>query len=124
MYDKKQLTHTILAISPIRIYIVYIHDTYYIHAIYICLGTRKSDTYYRSTISHSLDHQKKCPLAEEISAKDSYDVQYFRGGGDFRLHVPVMTLAALVATRVGVVATGQERYKKCHKHSYVIIAII
>ncbi|CAJ1355481.1 unnamed protein product [Effrenium voratum] len=26
----------------------------------------------------------------EISAKDSYDVQYFKGGGEFRLAVPVM----------------------------------
>lgn len=30
--------------------------------------------------------------AEDISAKDSYDVQYFRGGGVFRIHVPVMSL--------------------------------
>ena len=31
-------------------------------------------------------------LTQDISAKDSYDVQYFRGGGMFRLNVPVMTL--------------------------------
>ena len=30
--------------------------------------------------------------AEDISAKDSYDVQYFRGGGMFRLSTPVMSL--------------------------------
>jgi len=30
--------------------------------------------------------------AEDISAKDSYDVQYFRGGGVFRIDVPVMSL--------------------------------
>ena len=33
----------------------------------------------------------------DISAKDSYDVQYFHGGGMFRIHVPVMKLGASLA---------------------------
>ena len=47
-----------------------------------------------------------CYVLKEISAKDSYDVQYFKGGGEFRLAVPVMRLSTAVGRAGGRKAAG------------------
>ena len=46
----------------------------------------------------------------DISAKDSYDVQYFRGGGMFRLNVPVMNLGPGVNVTFDSGYTSPEDY--------------